>query len=80
MNVRRAETPGFHAGIGQPADEAVADRGQRLLGRLAAPSRTAATASSATERQPAQQSVPGGALDFYREKACRIFHHYFQAL
>src|SRR3546814_7340622 len=37
MDVRRAETPGFHAGICQPAGEAVVDRCQRLLGRLAAP-------------------------------------------
>jgi hypothetical protein len=37
VDVRRAETPGLHAGIRQPAGEAVADRGQRLLGRLAAP-------------------------------------------
>src|SRR3546814_18021612 len=30
MDVRRAETPGFHAGLGQPAGEAVADRGQQI--------------------------------------------------
>ena len=37
VDVRRTEAPGLHADIRQPADEAVADRGQRLLGRLAAP-------------------------------------------
>ena len=37
VDVRRGETSRFHTGIHQPAGEAVADRGQRLLGRLAAP-------------------------------------------
>ncbi|MNM90547.1 hypothetical protein D3C81_1028130 [compost metagenome] len=36
MDVRRPQAPGLHAGIRQPAGKTVADRRQRLLGRLAA--------------------------------------------
>src|SRR3546814_20093301 len=37
IDVRRAETPGFYVGYGHPDCAAVADRGQRLLGRLTRP-------------------------------------------